>query len=47
MASEKKYRKVSKRRHPGRGGAWLKEKGKGVRGFSFFTPSQRRQNNKF
>lgn len=48
MASEKKMRKVSKKRHWGRGGNWLKEKGdgKGVKGITFFTPAQRRQNNK-
>lgn len=48
MASEKKKRKTAKRLHPSRGGNWLKEKGdgKGVKGISFFTPSQRQLNNR-
>lgn len=46
MASEKKMRKVNKRLHWGRGGRWLKEKGKGIKGLSFFTPSQRQINKK-
>lgn len=45
MASENKKRKVSKKLHWGRGGNFLKEKGKGVKGVSFFTSSQRKLNN--
>lgn len=45
MASEKKKRKVDKRLHWERGGAWLKWVGK-LRGLSFFNASQRRKNNK-
>ncbi len=46
MASESKKRKVDKKLHWGRGGAWLKAKGKGIKGLSFFTPSDRKENNK-
>jgi len=49
MSSEKKKRKVSKRRHPmRRDGGWLKEKGTGVgiKGQSFYTSAQRKQNKK-
>lgn len=46
MASEKKMRKVSKRHHWGRGGAWLKEKLAGIKGLSFFTPALRRREKK-
>ena len=46
MASDKKLRKVSKKRHWGRGGKFLKHKGKGIKGLDFFTAAQRRQNNK-
>ena len=45
MASEKKKRKVDKRLHWGRGGRFLKETGKGIKGLSFYTPSQRRIDN--
>lgn len=47
MASEKKFRKVSKKRHWGRGGAWLKEKIAGIKGLSFYTPSLRKSLKKF
>lgn len=46
MASEKKKRKTDKQKHPGRGGNFLKAKGKGIKGISFFTSSQRNENNK-
>lgn len=46
MASESKKRKVAKKLHWGRGGAWLKAIGKGIKGLSFFTPSQRKLNNR-
>lgn len=46
MASESKLRKIAKKLHWGRGGSWLKAKGKGIKGVSFFTPTQRKQNNK-
>jgi hypothetical protein len=45
MASEKKKRKVDKRLHWGRGGRFLKAKGKGIKRLDFFTSSQRRINN--
>lgn len=46
MAFEKKKRKVDKRLHWGRGGRFLKSKGKGVKGLDFYTSSQRRVDNK-
>jgi len=46
MASENKKRKTDKKLHWGRGGNWLKSKGKGKKGISFFTPSDRRLNKK-
>lgn len=48
MASEKKSRKTSKKSHPGRDGKFLKEKGsgKGIKGITFFTSAQRKENNK-
>lgn len=46
MPSEKKMRKVSKRRHWGRAGNWLKVKEKGPKGTAFFTSALRRENNK-
>jgi hypothetical protein len=47
MASENKKRKVDKRLHWGRGGNFLKSKGKGIKKLDFFTPSQRQENKKF
>lgn len=44
MASENKKRKTDKRLHWGRGGGFLKEKGKGIKRLSFFTSSQRNLN---
>lgn len=44
MCSEKKMRKVSKRRHWGRGGRFLKTKGKGIKGLDFYNASQRQIN---
>jgi len=49
MSSEKKKRKVSKRRHPmRRDGGWLKEKGSGtgMKRLSFYTSAQRKQDKK-
>lgn len=46
MASEKKKRKVDKKLHWGRFGYYLKNKGKGIKGLDFFTPSQRQENKK-
>jgi hypothetical protein len=46
MSSEKKKRKVDKRLHWGRGGNFLKEKGKGIKRLSFYTSTQRRVDNK-
>ena len=46
MPSEKKKRKVSKKLHWGRGGRFLKFVGKGIKGLTFFTSSQRKENNK-
>lgn len=43
MASLKKLRKVSKKLHWGRGGRYLKHKGKGVKGLHFYTSSQRKE----
>lgn len=45
MASIKKQRKTSKRRHWGRGKNFAKHKGKGIKGLHFFTSSQRKKNN--
>jgi len=46
MASEKKKNKTDKKNHPGRGGRFMKEKGKGIKGISFYTSSQRKQDKK-
>lgn len=46
MASEKKKRKSSKKLHWGRGIAFMKWVGKGIKGLVYFTSSQRRANNK-
>lgn len=46
MASVKKLRKTDKKSHPGRGGNFLKAKGKGMKRLSFYTPSDRRANKK-
>ena len=46
MTSENKLRKVSKRRHWGRGGRFLKMCGKGIKRLDFFNQSQRQSNNK-
>ena len=46
MTSESKMRKVSKKLHWGRGGRWLKEFRKGIKGLSFYTASQRRNDKK-
>lgn len=47
MASEKNKRKSNKRLHWGRGKYFMKYVGKGIKGLSYFTSSQRRANNKF
>lgn len=47
MASESKKRKADRRLHRGRGRAFMKWVGKGIKGLCYFTPSQRRANNKF
>lgn len=41
MASEKKKRKTDKKLHWGRGKSFLKEKAKGIKGTSFYSPAQR------
>ena len=46
MTSESKKRKTSKKLHWGRGGDFLKHKGRGIKGLTFFTSAQRRVNNK-
>lgn len=46
MTAESKMRKVSKKLHWGRGGRWLKEFRKGIKGLSFYTASQRRADKK-
>ena len=46
MASKSKLAKTDRRNHPGRGGAFLKQKGEGrVKRLSFYTPSLRRELN--
>lgn len=45
MASENKKRKTDKRLYWGRGGRFLKQVGRGIKGLSFFNASQRRINN--
>jgi hypothetical protein len=47
MASENKKRKSDKRLHWGRGSYFMKWVGKGIKGLTYFTSSQRRDNNKF
>ena len=46
MASEKKQRKTDKKKHPGRGGAWMKETGPGIKGVSYYTSSRRQKDKK-
>jgi hypothetical protein len=46
MAAENKKSKTDKRKHWGRGGNWLKEKGKGNKGISFYNSSQRQADKK-
>lgn len=46
MASKNKMAKTDKRKHWGRGGNFLKGKGKGVKGLSFYTSAQRKENKK-
>lgn len=46
MTSQKKKRKSDKRLHWGRGKNFMKWVGKGIKGLTYFTSSQRRQNNK-
>ena len=46
MASQKKLRKIAKKLHWGRGKWWFKSKGKGVKGVSFYTPSDRQESKK-
>lgn len=46
MASQKKKNKTDKKKHPGRGGSFLKEKGKGIKGLSFYSSAQRKQDKK-
>ena len=41
MASEKKKRKTDKKLHFGRGGNFMKWVGKGIKGLTYFTSSQR------
>jgi hypothetical protein len=47
MTSENKRRKSDKRLHWGRGNYFMKWVGKGIKGLTYFTSSQRRDNNKF
>lgn len=47
MASEKKKRKSNKRLHWGRGKYFMKWVGKGIKGLTYFTSSQRKANKKF
>jgi hypothetical protein len=35
-------RKIDKKLHPGRGSAFLKSKGKGIKGISFYNASERK-----
>jgi hypothetical protein len=44
MASENKKAKTDKKNHPGRAGNWLKASGRGMKGISFYTASDRRRN---
>ena len=46
MASENKKRKTDKKLHWGRGGRFLKRKGKEIKRLDFFNASQRKENNK-
>jgi hypothetical protein len=46
MASEKKNRKSDKRLHWGRGRYFMKWVGKGIKGLTYFTTSQRAKNKK-
>jgi hypothetical protein len=46
MASTKKKGKTDKKRHPGRGGGFIKHTGPGIKGLTFYTSSQRRKDKK-
>jgi len=46
MASKNKKDKTDKRKHPGKGGNFLKEKGPGIKRVSFYNGSQRKENKK-
>jgi hypothetical protein len=46
MSSETKKRKSDKKLHWGRGRHFMKWVGKGIKGLTYFTSSQRRINNK-
>ena len=46
MTSKSKKRKTDKKLHWGRGGNFLKNKGKGIKGLDFFNASQRQLNKK-
>lgn len=46
MTSESKKRKTDKKLHWGRGGHFLKNKGKGIKRLDFFNSSQRQLNKK-
>ena len=46
MTSESKKRKTDTKLHWGRGGNFLKNKGKGIKGLDFFNASQRQENKK-
>ena len=47
MTSESKRRKSDKRLHWGRGNYFMKWVGKGIKGLTYFTSSQRKENKKF
>jgi hypothetical protein len=47
MTSESKRRKSDKRLHWGRGHYFMKWVGKGIKGLTYFTSSQRQENKKF
>jgi hypothetical protein len=46
MASKNKKDKTDKKKHPGKGGNFLKQKGPGIKRVSFYNGSQRQENKK-
>jgi hypothetical protein len=46
MASKNKKDKTDRKKHPGKGGMFLKQKGPGIKRVSFYNGSQRKEDKK-